>query len=449
MYINSKFGEIHFMKILTFLILVGTFCFSQSIYTQVAIDGLTGRYWGISAMQFEDGSYVISCNDGSNLSKIVMLDKSGKQTLAKTTNKKEQWTFGNRPISNFASGWLNIPIVDTKNKICYNLNSRKGMLTVTIVNEKLESETIVSDAKPYKKFQGLYNYTAPVCAFDSEGNPIWAITQNKMGILWVKYNIKEKRLEQKFFEHEGYSNNVRSGYDGINASVIGFKNDKVWFARVTARGIGENTCKITIYSIDNKQNLKSEKEFKLKKPVDNIGIDVKSVNQQTNINTDKMLFTFHTQAKDVAWSIRELWFISFDGSVVQSAKWENNTGTFLMHKELIGSISNNNQARFIIGDDYGSAIIWDVDYNVSEVTNVSTLDKILDDNKLKTPTDQSDRMIFSSFLYENVLSDKMKTNIGESLKSGNIPLIFPVKGDNFLLIDGLYKEQSTAYITRF
>jgi hypothetical protein len=58
-------------------------------------------------------------------------------------------------------------------------------------------------------------------------------------------------------------------------------------------------------------------------------------------------------------------------------------------------------------------------------------------------------MIFSSFLYEKLLNDKMKTKIGESLKSGNIPLIFPVKGDNFLLIDGVYKEQSTAYITRF
>ncbi len=437
------------MKILTFLILVGTFCFSQSIYTQVAIDGLTGRYWGISAMQFEDSSYVISCNDGSNPSKIVMLDKSGKQTLAKTTNKKEQWTFGNRPISNFASGWLNIPIVDTKNKICYNLNSRKGMLTVTIVNEKLESETIVSDAKPYKKFQGLYNYTAPVSAFDSDGNPIWAITQSRMGILWVKYNLKDKRLEQKFFKHEGYSNIVRNGYDGINASVIGFKNDKVWFARVTERGIKENSCKITIYSIDKNQNLKSEKEIKLKKPVNNIGMDVKSVNQQTNINTDKMFFTFHTHEEHVGSSPRELWFLSFDGNVVQSVKWENNSGTSFMHSQLIGNISNDNQARFILGDNYGSAIIWDVDFTDSEVTNVSALNKILYDDKLKTLTDQSDRMIFSSFLFEKVLNDKMKTKIGESLKSGNIPLIFPVKGDNFLLIDGLYKEQSTAYITRF
>lgn len=120
-----------------------------------------------------------------------------------------------------------------------------------------------------------------------------------------------------------------------------------------------------------------------------------------------------------------------------------------MHSQLIGNISNDNQARFILGDNYGSAIIWDVDFTDSEVTNVSALNKILYDDKLKTLTDQSDRMIFSSFLFEKVLNDKMKTKIGESLKSGNIPLIFPVKGDNFLLIDGLYKEQSTAYITRF
>jgi hypothetical protein len=436
------------MKILTFLILVGTFCFSQSIYTQVAIDGLISDYWRISAMQFEDSSYVISCYHAANPSKIVMLDKSGKQTIAKTIKKKERWIFGNRPIVNYTSGWLNIPVVDPKNKICYNLNSRKGMLTVTIVNEKLEIETIVSDAKPYQKFQGLYNFTAPISAFDSEGNPIWAITQNRMGILWVKYNLKDKRIEQNFFEFEGYSKKVRSGYNEISASVIGFKNDKVWFARVTERGINENSCKITIYSIDKNQNLKSEKEIKLKKPTSNIGIDIKSVNQQTNISSDKMLFTFHTQAKDVAWSIRELWFLSFDGNVVKSAKWENNTGTILMHKELIGNISNDNQAKFILGDNYGSAIVWDVDFEDSEVTNVATLNKILANNQ-KVPTTQSDRMIFSSFLYEKVLNDKMKTKIGESLKSGNIPLIFPVKGDNFLLIDGLYKEQSTAYITRF
>jgi hypothetical protein len=415
------------------------FCFS--IFSQSTITELEGKNWIVSATQFEDSSYVVSCQHRTEPSRIILFDKNGNKTISKTVDKKEDWTFSDRPISRYKGG-LSVPIIDTESKICYNLFGKDGKLSVTVINENLESETISCNDKMYSKFEGLQEYTAPIATFDSNGDPIWAISQNRRGVLWVKYDRNSKKIEQKFFEHEGYSNVVK-GYNYVSATVIGYLEDKVWYAQVTNRGLKEESCTITLYSIDSKLNHKAEKEFKLKKPVKELAMTIKSVDQKSHNGHETMYFTLNTISTNNGGPIKQLWFLSFDGDEVQSVVWENNTGTALYHTEMMVSVGEEEQVRFVIGDDYGNAIAWDVDFMDKAISNISAVQKVLEDNNPKTYDSQSDNWIYSLLLYQFAIEEHYEGSYSE-YKPGKTPLAFKGMGNNYFMIIGEYTDNATT-----
>jgi hypothetical protein len=426
--------------LITFLLSV---IFNWQSYSQATIEGLQGNNWNLSATQFSDGSYVVSSQHSSEQSRIIFLDKDGNKTLSKIVDKKEDWTFGDRPFKRFKGGMI-VPVIDKEKKICYNLSGNDGQLSVTIVNEKLESETVIIEEKIYKKFYWLNEYTPPVSLIDSEGNPIWAITENRRGILYVKYNIQTKKIENKFFEHEGYSEIVK-GYDFISASVIGFKDDKFWYAQITDRGHKTGICKVTLYSIDKNLNLKSEKEFKLEIPDNQIAINIASVNQQSETWNDKMVFTLNTIKANNGGPIEQLWFISFDGAEVQSVAWNNTKGTSIYYSEMLVSDSENGQFRFVIGDKSGDAVAWDVDFNEKKVIGIKVLQNMSQDPKDNTPNQQTDKWIYSILLYELLLADDIKNGLGDYKAIGNTPLIFQGQNGSFFVIKGHYLENKVTF----
>lgn len=423
------------------------FCAASTAFSQSSNIGLEGKNWIISATQFDDSSYVVSCQHSSRPMKVVVFDKNGNQTASKTLGKNEDWTFSERPFKRYEGG-LMVPMIDKKKKIGYCLFGKDGELAVTVINEKLEIQTVVAENPIYKKFDGLYEYTAPITEFDPEGNPVWAITQNRMGILLVKYNIANNKLEHKYLEHEGYSNVVR-GYDYISASVIGYHNEKVWYAQITDRGHKKENGILTLFSIDKNFNVKSEKEIKLKKPVKDIAMMVKSVNQLSAGNVDNMFFTLHSISANNGGPVKQLWFFSFDGEEVRTVSWENNSGSSFYHVDMMATETAEEQARFVIGDEYGNAIAWDIDFNNEVVENISAIQGLAQDEDPKTVDNQIDIWIYSILLFEKLLSEDFKAEVGNFKVQGNTPLIFRGIDSNFFLIKGDYKVETTGYTPQF
>jgi hypothetical protein len=418
----------------------------ESSFAQVSIDNLKGKNWQISATQFEDGSYVVSCQHFSESTKVIFLDKEGKKTMEKNVDPKYDWTFGERQFRRYKSK-LNIPLIDKKNKICYNLIGKDGKLSITIVNQNMEFETINLKAEVYKKFYGFSEVFEPIRNFDDDGNPIWIITEGRRGILKVKYNLKSKTIEHRFYEFEGYSNIVK-GYDYISADVIGYMDNKIWFARVTDRGLKVDNCTISIYSIDENDKIKKEQDYKMKKSDKDLGMTIRAVNQCA-LNSKVMYFTFSTIKTNNAIGITSLRFMRFDGEELQNVLWENNTETVINHNAIMASETDEQDARFVINDIYGNAIAWDIDFNNSGVIGISALQGMAQDNQDKIINSQEDVMIFSYFLYENILDENLESNIGDFKAQGNTPLIFKGNGNNFFLIKGNFKEETTSYKTQF
>lgn len=431
------------MKNLTQLSLLLIFFSVNTVFSQTTINDLEGRNWLLSATQFEDSSYVVSCQHSGWPTIVIMLDKNGNQTLSKSHGKKENWTFGERPFNRFGAG-LMVPLIDKQNKVCYSLFGKDGKLSVTIINEKLEPEIIFTKEPMYKKFEGLYEYTAPIAVFDSEGNPFWAITQNRMGILLVKYDIEKKSLEHKYLEHEGYSNIV-SGYSHISASVIGYYDEKVWFGRITDRGHKKESGTLTLYSIDKSFNVKSEKEIILNKPEDDLLMMVKNVDQFSKGYDETIFFTLHSISANNGGPIKKFWFFKFDGEEVESVSWENNTGSPLPHLTTLTSETDDELQRFVMGDIHGNAIAWNVDFDNSSVDNFSSLVGMAQDDHNKTNITQIDNWIYSMFLFEGLLNRNIMTNIGDYKIQGNTPLIFRNLDNEFFLIKGNYSLENTFF----
>ena len=439
------------MRINKITLIVLSFTIQFLSFSQVDLNGLEGKNWIISAAQFDDKSYVVSCQHSFEPGKIIMFDENGNQKVSKTLGKKEDWTFGERPFKRGYS--LIVPVIDKKKKVCYNLFGKDGKLSVTIVNENLVVETVFPKEPVYKKFDGLSDYTPPVAVLDSEGNPFWAITQNRMGILIVKYNVATKNIEHKFHEFEGYTNVVK-GYDHISASVIGYKNDKVYFARVTDRGHKKDNYTVTIYSIDKAFNLKSEKEITLKKEIKDLAMMVEGADALTAPTGENMLFTLHSISANNGGPIKQLWFFQYDGEDAQVATWANNTESTIYSMDMSAVETEEDKARFILGDDYGNAIAWDVDFNNQAIEGIKAVALFKEKEIIKKTGEvlsvkTEDDQIYSSLLFETLQSEEMLDQSESMLKSGHTPILFMGYDGTFFLIEGNYQIETVSFRTKF
>lgn len=438
------------LNFFTLLFFLGTF---NSVFTQTIIDGLKEKNWYISSTQFNDKSYVVNVKHATEPEKIIFFDKNGNQTKSKTLTDKESWTFSNRPVSvNYS--YKNVPIIDKENKLCYNLVTIKNKLSIQIVNENLTIETINLNGEVYSKFDGIREFSEMLRKFDSEGNPLWVITQNRRGFLYVKYLIKEKRIEHKFFEHEGYSNVVK-GYNYVSAGLIGYLNDKIWYAQVTDRGHKKTKTEVTIFSIDDKLNKKEEHKISLNKSEKDLGMSVEMVDQNL-LNTDQnMYFTLSIISANNAMGANSLYFIQCDGVECSSVQLEDIskvTNSVINNKTFLAVETPDNEVRFVLGDLYGNALAFDINFEEKVIANIKGVQLFEDRRVVKKSYsisfDVYDQYVFTSLLYEKNVDDNISEKIEEVFSNKQIPIVFKGSENLMYVISADYQESSAKFTTK-
>ncbi len=442
------------MKLHKTITLAFILSFVNVAVSQTTIEIPKGRQWYVSATQFEDKSYVVSCEHAEEPAKIIFFDENGKQTFSKTLSGKELWTFSDRPMNaNFY--YETVPLIDKTKKLCYNLISVKNKLSVQIVNEKLECETITLNGEVYSKFDGLMKYSETIRNFDSEGNPFWAITQNRRGFLYVKYNIKNKTIEHRFLEHEGYSN-VFQGYNYISAGLIGYLDEKIWYARITDRGHKKAQTEITIYSIDQKMNVKEENKIALNKAEDDLGFSIEMVNQNDLNTNGKMYFTVNTIKANNSQGSTSFYFISFDGNEWSSAQWLydiKKSYNVIHNKTFLAAETGENEVRFVLGDEYGRALAFDVNFEDKAIFNISGVelfkDKAIVEKNYTTPFYLQDQIVFTSLLYDTIVTEETREKVEEIFENKETPILFKGVGNKFFVISADYQITVPTYKTQF
>jgi hypothetical protein len=402
---------------------------------QVEINGLKGKNWSLSATQFEDNSYVVSCQHSSEATKIIFFNNEGVMTKSKVLSTNDAWAFSERPIKRYNTG-MDIPIIDKKNKVCYNLIGTDKSLSVITINNDLEVQTTTTETKILKSFGGLHSgmFTEhdPIRSFDKNGNPFWVLSLNQQGVLWVNYNLSNKKIEFKHIEFEGHSI--------ANAGVLGYLNEKVWYGHVSDPGDKKDFYVVSIYSIDENYVSKKEQDLKLKKSNKDIGGSICMTDQLTMNSKDKLFFTLSTQSKNNSTGATSIQFMSFDGLEFKSASWENTTGVLFYNATFMATETNDAETRFVLNDRIGNALSFDVDFNNESIDKV---------NGISGMPEQEDRMAYTFLVFNNLMDEEFKSQIGDFKKSGNTPLVFRGIGNNYFLIKAKYQEDKVSYTTQF
>lgn len=402
---------------------------------QVDINGLKGKNWYLSATQFEDNSYVVSCQHSSEATKIIFFNNEGAMTKSKVLSSNDAWAFSERPIKRYSTG-MDIPIIDKKNKVCYNLVGTDKSLSVVAINKDLEVQTTTIETKILKSFGGLnsamFTEHDPIRSFDKNGNPFWVLTLNQQGVLWVKYNLSNKKLEFKHIEFEGHSI--------ANAGILGYLNDKIWYGHVSDPGDKKDFYVISIYSIDENYISKKEQDLKFKKSNKDIGGSICMTDQITMNTNDKIFFTLSTQPKNNSMGATTVRFVSFDGTEFKSASWENNTGQLFYNSTFMAAETTESEVRFVLNDVFGNALSFDIDFSDETINKVSGVGGL--------PA-QEDRMAYTFLLYNDIMDEEFKEQIGDFKKLGNTPLVFRGIGNNYFLIKAKYQDDKVSYTTQF
>lgn len=430
------------MKIIILLFVISV-SFTQKILSQGFDEELPGNSWTVSLTQFEDQTYFLKLENETlknSYSNLYMLNKNGVITHSKKINRKkkyskfyEKWYLDYQ--KNFSEYISNYPteyqIIDKENKVIYNLKDINKViynlkdLKLIITDEALNQDSL-SFKFPWSSEKNLTLMNECYKGLDENKNPYWMFDfyDEELQVMFVvKFDVKTKKINLY------YSTFMRK----LIAKPIGYLDGKFLFCRFK-RNFSDSTV-VEICSLDKENIVNVENKFTLKLPKDLnrafIGsLSLKFISPDHLINKDNLYFTVKIGYEHYIESSLNYQFIfyKYDGNSIESVVYKNESKDYLAHEHFNVIENSNDEVRFMIHNENGAAIVWDVNFNQDDVTDRTVFFDIAKNKDcIRTKTNyRKDDAIYNLYLFEKLLDSETLKYINPTTIENDkvVPLVF-------------------------